>query len=82
MPGSRDELHGNRKAHRQRSLTIQVLFTQTDVCVMFVIVQGNHLVECFFNKLKENRRITIQFDTLALRFLSFIYLGCIRILLA
>jgi len=41
-----------------------------------------HLVECFFNKLKENRRIATRFDKLASRFLSFVYLGCIRILLA
>ena len=41
-----------------------------------------HLVECFFNKLKENRRIATRFDKLASRFLAFVHLGCIRILLA
>ena len=41
-----------------------------------------HLVECFFNKLKENRRIATRFDKLASRFLTFVHLGCIRILLA
>ena len=41
-----------------------------------------HLVECFFNKLKENRRIATRFDKLASRFLAFVHLGCIRIQLA
>ena len=41
-----------------------------------------HLVECFFNKLKENRRIATRFDKLASRFLAFVHIGCIRILLA
>jgi transposase len=33
-----------------------------------------HLVECFFNKLKENRRIATRFDKLALCIYSFIRL--------
>ena len=41
-----------------------------------------HLVECFFNKLKENRRIATRFDKLASQFLAFVHLGCICILLA
>lgn len=41
-----------------------------------------HLVDCFFNKLKEYRRIATRFDKLASRFLAFVHLGCIRILLA
>ena len=41
-----------------------------------------HLVECFFNKLKENRRISTRFDKLASRFLTFVHLACIRIMLA
>ena len=41
-----------------------------------------HLVEYFFNKLKENRRIVTRFDKLASQFLAFVHLGCIRILLA
>ena len=41
-----------------------------------------HLVECFFNRLKENHRIATRFDKLASRFLAFVYLGSIRIMLA
>ena len=46
------------------------------------LYKERHLVECFFNKLKENRRIATRFDKLASRFLAFVYLGCIRIQLA
>ena len=48
----------------------------------FVRYKERHVVECFFNKLKENRRIATRFDKLAYRFLAFVHLGCIRILLA
>ena len=46
------------------------------------LYKERHLVECFFNKLKENRRIATRFDKLASRFLTFVHLGCIRVLLA
>ena len=46
------------------------------------LYKERHLVECFFNKLKENRRIATRFDKLASRFLAFVHLGCIRIQLA
>ena len=48
----------------------------------WVLYKERHLVECFFNKLKENRRIATRFDKLASRFLAFVHLGCIRIQLA
>lgn len=41
-----------------------------------------HLVECFFQKLKQFRRIASRFDKLARRFLAFVHLGCILIWLA
>ncbi len=46
------------------------------------LYKERHLVEKFFLKLKEFRRVAMRFDKLASRFLSFVYLGCIRILLA
>ncbi len=41
-----------------------------------------HLVETFFLKLKEYRRVAMRYDKLASRFLAFVYLASIRILLA
>ena len=38
-----------------------------------------HLVECFFQKLKRNRRIGTRYEKLSCRFLAFIYLACILI---
>ena len=46
------------------------------------LYKERHLVENFFLKLKENRRIATCYDKLAVRLLSFVHLGCIRILLA
>ncbi len=46
------------------------------------LYKERHLVECFFNKLKENRRIATRFDKLASRFLFFVHIGRIQILLA
>lgn len=41
-----------------------------------------HLVEIFFLKLKEFRRIATRYDKLAQRFLAFVHLACIRIWIA
>ena len=38
-----------------------------------------HLVECFFQKLKRNRRIATRFDKLSCRYLAFIHIACILI---
>lgn len=40
-----------------------------------------HLVECFFAKLKNFRRIATRYDKLLSRFKSFVYLACVMILL-
>jgi len=39
-----------------------------------------HLVECFFNKLKHFRRVATRYDKLISRFISFVLLACIMIL--
>ena len=44
-------------------------------CCDFVRHKEPHVAECFFNKLKENRRIATRFDKLAYRFLAFVHLG-------
>ncbi len=36
-------------------------------------------IECFFNKLKNNRRIGTRYDHRSTSFLGFVLLGCIRI---
>ena len=46
------------------------------------LYKERHLVEKFFLKLKEFRRVATRYDKLASRFLSFVLLACIRILLA
>ena len=46
------------------------------------LYKERHLVERFFLKLKEFRRVAIRYDKLASRFLAFVHFACIRILLA
>ena len=46
------------------------------------LYKERHLVERFFLKLKEFRRVAIRYEKLASRFLAFVHLACIRILLA
>lgn len=45
------------------------------------LYKERHLVECFFNKIKQFRRIATRYDKLASSFLAFVYLGAIAILL-
>ena len=40
-----------------------------------------HLVECFFQKLKNFRHVATRYDKLLSRFAAFVYLACIMILL-
>lgn len=46
------------------------------------LYKERHLIETFFLKLKEFRRVATHYDKLADRFLAFVHLACIRILLA
>ena len=41
-----------------------------------------HLVECFFQKLKQFRGVATRYNKLARRFLAFVQLACIMIWLA
>ena len=50
--------------------------------VDWCLYKERHLVETFFLKLKEFRRVATRYDKLAVRFLAFVHLACIRILLA
>lgn len=45
------------------------------------IYKERHLVECFFNKLKQFRRVATRYDKLATSFLAFVYVASIEILL-
>ncbi len=38
--------------------------------------RARHLVECFFNRLKQFRRIATRYDKLASRFNAFLHLAC------
>lgn len=38
--------------------------------------KARHLVECFFNRLKQFRRIAMRYDKLANRFNAFLHLAC------
>jgi transposase len=38
--------------------------------------KARHLVECFFNRLKQFRRIATRYDKLACRFNAFLHLAC------
>ena len=38
--------------------------------------KARHLVECFFNRLKQFRRIATRYDKLADRFNAFLHLAC------
>jgi transposase len=44
------------------------------------LYKERHLVECFFQKLKQFRRVATRYEKLASRFLSFVFLACICIL--
>lgn len=82
------------KAYGSFSFRVYISDRETDFCIPpksnsadpwycdWSLYKERHLVECFFNKLKENRRIATRFDKLSSRFLSFVHIGCIRILLA
>lgn len=48
---------------------------------VFTLYKERHLVECFFNKLKQFRRVATRYDKLASSFLAFVYVAAIAILL-
>lgn len=45
------------------------------------LYKERHLVECFFLKLKNFRRVATRYDKLATSFLAFVYIAAIFILL-
>ena len=47
----------------------------------WVLYKERHLIECFFLKLKQFRRVATRYDKLATSFLAFIYIAAISILL-
>ena len=79
------------KAYRKWALREFIANHDADFCIppkdnetdpWFVdwwLYKERHLVETFFLKLKEFRRVATRYDKLAARFLSFVHLACIRI---
>jgi len=49
--------------------------------VDYYLYKERHLVECFFNKLKNFRRIATRYDKLATSFLSFVNISAILLLI-
>lgn len=47
----------------------------------WILYKERHLIECFFLKLKQFRRVATRYDKLATSFLAFIYIAAISILL-
>ena len=47
----------------------------------FYQYKERHVVECFFNKLKQFRRVATRYDKLSRNFLNFVFLASIMILL-
>jgi transposase len=47
----------------------------------FYQYKERHVVECFFNKLKQFRRVATRYDKLSRNFLSFVFLASAMILL-
>ncbi len=41
--------------------------------------KARHLVECFFNRLKQFRRIATRYDKLSSRFNAFLHLACVYV---
>jgi len=48
----------------------------------FYLYKERHLVECFFNRLKQYRRAATRYEKTAVNFLGFVLLASIRIWLA
>ena len=55
--------------------------TKNPWSVDWYLYKERHLIECFFNKLKQFRRVATRYDKLASSFLAFIHLAAISILL-
>jgi transposase len=43
--------------------------------------KARRLIECFFNRLKNFRRVATRYDKRIYRFASFVYLACVMLLL-
>lgn len=53
--------------------------TRNPWCCDWVLYKERHLVECFFLKLKQFRRVATRYDKLASSFLAFVYIAAIAI---
>jgi transposase len=66
------------KTRAGREADLQARFTQSWTA-NGLPVRARNLVERFFNKIKQCRRIATRYDKLSANYLAFIKLACIRI---
>ena len=52
---------------------------KTPICFSPYLYRDRNLVERFFNKIKQCRRVATRYDKLAANYLAFVKLACIRL---
>nr|WP_283816223.1 transposase [Bradyrhizobium iriomotense] len=70
----------NRPSIHCHSLTIPPKRNRKDpICLSAHLYRARNLVERFFNKIKQCRRVATRYDKLAANYLAFVKLASIRI---
>ena len=69
------------KEHGANSVIAPKKTVEAENPIDWNLYKERHLIECFFNKLKQFRRVCTRYDKLSTSFLSFVYVVSISILL-